>query len=138
MKKLLTLTILIALALSGLSCQSNLAQRVAIEYGTHKFINEDADKAEAIVEHIQTIRERTAWTRRASIKEMDTLIRPEIRWDRLSTAEAQLLSTLIDAVSSELQRRAREEDLLPDEMQLRVRWVLAIIEETARTYIPEP
>ena len=137
MKKLIILTLaFFAMTLSG--CQSNLGQRIAIEYGTHKFIAEDAAKAEAIVEHIQTIRERTAWTRRATVREMETLIRQEIRWDRLSTAESQLLSTLIGTVSSELQRRAREENLLPDEVQLRVRWVLAIIEETARTYIIEP
>jgi len=136
MKKLIILALVFfAITLSG--CQSNLGQRIAIEYGTHKFIADDNAKAEAIVEHIQTIRERTAWTQRASIQEMDTLIRREIRWDRLSSAEAQLLSTLIGTVSDELQRRAREENLLPDEVQLRVRWVLAIIEETARTYIIE-
>lgn len=116
---------------------TSTGQRIAIEYGTHRIINNEVEIAQSVVDHVEVIRSRVAYTRRATISEMETIIRQEIRWDRMDDDVARILNALISEVAEQLRRRAREEDLLPHEVQLRVRSVLSIVEDTAREYLEE-
>lgn len=133
------LPILIALTsilvTSGCSQLPKGAQRVAVSYGTHRFIDQDSERAAAVIDHIDSIRSRTGYTRTLTLAELETWIRQEIRWDRLGPGEGELLSSLIAEVSASLQRRAREEQLLPDEVEVRVRTILGWIEDAAKTYL---
>ena len=109
-----------------------VAARIAIQYGTMKFIDDDADRAARVIAFVDAalvIAEADS----ASIGELSAQIQGLIPYDKFDSADRVLIASLSEAVVIELTRRV---DVSPETPLADIREVLGWVKLAAELSAP--
>jgi hypothetical protein len=122
----------VALSLSGCTTGSALrpvAAQLAVQYATLKVIENNPDHAGRIAEISASVR-AAASGQAATVAVIDSLIRAQIRWEKLSPADVNLVNILLLAVRAELEARVGS-GVIDSQAMLTVAQVAGWIEQAA-------
>jgi hypothetical protein len=123
----------VALSLSGCTTGSALrpvAAQLAVQYATLKVIENNPDHAGRIAEISASVRAAASGQAAATVAVIDSLIRAQIRWEKLSPADVNLVNILLLAVRAELEARVGS-GVIDSQAMLTVAQVAGWIEQAA-------
>lgn len=134
----------LAVLVAGLFCFSGCAStpgdrttiaRVAVSYATYKVIENNPDHAPRIVAISQAVREVAGGETFNTVALLDTFIRSQIKWERLSAADTLLAHMLLDEIKRQLIAKVGDGALTSDKL-LVVGEVAGWIEDAAKAATP--
>lgn len=83
--------------------QSPLASQLAVQQATLRYINEDAEKAQRVIVVAEQVKEYASGV--VTIALLDHYIRAQVKWNKLSIADAVLLDTLLFELAERMQEK---------------------------------
>jgi len=126
----LALAALVAVAGCASLKDSSPAAKTAIQVATTKVIGEDGERAQRVHTIAGGVLEAVDGESRATMDQLESRVRAEIRWGRLDQAEKLVASNLVDAVRAEIETRIQGGSLDPGD-RVAVRNVMTWIREAA-------
>lgn len=139
MKIRLILLLAAVLGLSGCATtpqdRSTIA-RVAVTYATCKVIENNPDHGPRILVISQAVRQVAGGESFNTVALLDTFIRSQIKWERLSAADTLLAHVLLDEVKRQLTAKVGSGVLTSDKL-LVVSEVAGWIEDAVRAAVPK-
>lgn len=123
--------VLVLLFLVGCSMldQHQAGAKLAVQFATLKYVDDDADKRERVQAVVANARELAATA--TTLDALDQAVRESIDWSKLDDADKLLATALLDLVRDELRSRF-DSELLDPEQVVAVNTVLDWIDEAAR------
>jgi hypothetical protein len=109
----------------------SLAAKSAIQYATIKAIEGKSERAKRVVSITADLDSLVDGNTQASVDKVEQLVRDEVRWDKLDTADTLLVNNLINGVKVQLQKRI-DEGVLDKDERVAVRTVLTWVREAAK------
>lgn len=109
--------------------QHQASAKLAIQYATLKYVDDDQDKRDRVLDVVANARELAATA--STLDALHEAIHQSISWDRLDDADKLLASNLLDMIRDELKARFDSDVLNPDQV-VAVNTVLDWVEEAAQ------
>ena len=94
--------------------QSPLAAHIAVQQATLRYIDGDVEKAQRVVDVAEQVKEYAAGT--VTIALLDVYLRAQIKWDKISMADALLLDALLVELSERMEQKMGEGELSPEDL----------------------
>jgi C4-type Zn-finger protein len=125
-----------ALTLAGCTTTSipPIAAQVAVQYATLRVLEDHPEYAPRILEITSSVRQAAAGDASATVAMIDSLIRSQINWSKLSPADAMVVNTLLLAIRSELEQRIGS-GVLDSQAMLTIAQVATWIEQAAASTV---
>jgi len=106
------------------------AAKTAVQYATLKYIDGDPDRAARVTELASKTQSYVSDDATSGLDEVEKRIRKEIDWNKLESADALVVSNLIDVVRAEIEARIEDKQLDPKD-RVAVKNVLSWVEQSA-------
>ena len=103
---------------------SPIASYIVVQQSTLRFIGDDMERAERVVEIAEQVEEYAAGT--VTVALLIDYTRAQVRWDKMSLADAALLDSLLMQLSFSLEDKMGTGELSPEDLvnvQTVVGWI---------------
>ena len=103
---------------------SPVASYIVVQQSTLRFIGDDVERAERVMEIAEQVEEYAAGT--VTVALLIDYTRAQVRWDRMSLADAALLDSLLTQLSLSLEDKMGTGELSPEDLinvQTVVGWI---------------
>ena len=103
---------------------SPMASYIVVQQSTLRFIGDDVERAERVMEIAEQVGEYTAGT--VTVALLIDYTRAQVRWDKMSLADAALLDSLLMQLSFSLEDKMGTGELSPEDLvnvQTVVGWI---------------
>lgn len=132
MRKFLLLTAAVPLFAGCAWIEENPATAyMAVSYATEKVIEGDVERAQRVEQIALEVERASSGDAVATIDLLIELIRDEIDWTKLDSADTRLVNYLLLTLSDELKERYGD-GLIPEDARLTVQQIAGWVIETAR------
>lgn len=131
---------LVILSLVNVRCTttgqpSPVVAQIAVEYAVMKFCENNPSHAPRVAEIARNVKAAASGNVSATVATLDALVRSQIKWEKLTPADTQLVNLLLDAIEAELTARVGAGTLDPQKL-LVVQQVAGWIETAASVTQP--
>ena len=123
------MAVLLMFSVSGCSLlevveDSPMASYIVVQQSTLRFIGDDVERAERVIEIAEQVEEYAAGT--VTVALLIDYTRAQVRWDKMSLADAALLDSLLMQLSISLEDKMGTGELSPEDLinvQTVVEWI---------------
>lgn len=119
MKNLLLALTCLALSACSFVDEREDTARLAVMYATIKVIDEDADRADRVIEITREVKGYASGEASLTVEGLIAEVRDQIRWDRLDAADELLVQALLIELRDRLKERF-DGDYIPQDLAITV------------------
>jgi hypothetical protein len=130
MKILIAIAMMFTTGCAMLPSTESTTARLAVQYGTLKYIGDDVEKAARVRDVVTDAQNILDIGTSVTVIALDAAIRDRISWDRLDLADTLLLNVLLDELRIEMESRIGAGQLNEDD-RVRVSAVFGWINSAA-------